>query len=182
MKRTSIKSCTLIFMIFLFGFIIGCKKKDKEPSKTDKLTGYSWVATSAKLSPSISIPSNPTPIESIYDQMEPCFKDDKIKFANNGTYLLDIGENKCSSEVNYSATWAFGNNETSLTINNFGNTGNPLTFSINELSTNIMTLQLTITSSTQQNTILRTYGFPTSKSNDPVFQSGTTFTLVMRTI
>lgn len=174
----------LIISFLLSGlfFFPACKKKEDEPGKTTMLTGYNWVVTSAKLDPAITVAGNPTPVSSIYDQMEPCYKDDKTKFESSGTYTVNIGTNICSTEKNYGSDWKFQNSETTIMINNFGNTGTPLTFSLNEFSTHIMTLQLTITTGTQLNTILRAYGFPTAKANEPAFQSGTKFTVVMRTL
>jgi hypothetical protein len=178
----------LLFLVLICSFVFtGCKKKDNEPTKTEKLTGYNWYVTSAKVDPQVTISNQLTPIGSIYDQMEPCYKDDKIKFSADGSYTIDKGSNTCNTaDQNYSAAWSFKDSETKLYLTNYGNTGEPITFNITELSTNIITLMTPVSNTAQLRLILQAYGLEyllgTAKSVDPTFASGTKFTLVLRAL
>lgn len=180
---------SILFIIALLYsiFYTGCKKKDIEPSNTEKLTGYNWYISSAKVSPQININGQLTPIGNIFDVMEPCFKDDKIKFSKEGSYAVGKGSNTCNAtDIGYSAAWSFQDSETKLYIANYGNTGMPITFTITELSTQIITLVIPVSNTAELRLISQAYGLEyllgPSKSVDPTFAANTKFILILRAL
>ncbi len=182
------KKKKIIFWGFLLCSVIllSCKKEE-EPTNVEKLTSYTWQIASAKVDPPVVFPGQLTPIASIFDIMEPCYKDDTHKFIEPGSISTDVGANKCNSaEANYNGAWILQNNETSLYWANFGNTGMPVTFYINELSGYVLTLKVVITNTNELGVILKAYGLeyliPNSKANNPLPNGNSTFTLTLRAL
>ncbi|MBI4944987.1 MAG: hypothetical protein HY840_01145 [Bacteroidetes bacterium] len=173
----------LLLMVFLF--FSSCKKKDAEPSNTQKLTSYNWLIATAKIDPALQVNSLES-VGSIYDRMEPCYQDDKTKFSSDGAYTVDKSTNKCNgSDQNFSGSWAFQNNESKLYMSNFGNTSTPVTFSVNELSSFVVTLSYPISNTAELTTVLKAYGLDglLQKATVPSsIPSGTKFILTMRAL
>ncbi len=105
-----------------FGTILtSCKKEDtaspttsSPATKTDHLTGKSWILKSAKLSPTFSQAG--VTIDDLFKTMEACDKDNIISFKTDKTYVTDEGAIKCDPKnpQTETGTWTFIDNETKI--------------------------------------------------------------------
>ena len=140
------KNRFLLLMPLALGLMFtGCKKDSPNatpaPTKTELLTNKNWVVTAATISPGLQNPNGGAPITDLYAQFSACDKDDFIRFEAASVFKEDEGANKCSSSSNQTRTgiWAFGSNDTVITIG--GSVDNSGSYNVAELSDN--TLKLT---------------------------------------
>ena len=92
-----------------------CKKDEK--SKTELLTGKTWVLKASVISPGIVIQTGAT-VTDLYAQKEPCDKDDELRFKTDKTYTEEEGSQKCKGtdpQVIETGNWNFNAAETVIT-------------------------------------------------------------------
>jgi hypothetical protein len=123
--------------IVLAMFVLGNCKKDSNPSKTEMLTGKSWMVTAWTVDP--AYPINGTTVTNWYAQMDACEKDDIVNFKSGGTYTIEEGATKCydgDPQVYETGTWTFNSDETIIVMTPNGDT--PVSCTIVSLSSNTL--------------------------------------------
>ena len=140
------KNRFLLLMPLALGLTFaGCKKDSPAatpaPTKTELLTNRNWVITAATISPGLPNPNGGSPITDLYVQFSTCDKDDFIRFEAASVFKEDEGATKCNSSSTQTrvGTWAFGSNDTVITIG--GTVDNSGSYNVADLSDN--TLKLT---------------------------------------
>src|SRR5690606_39228689 len=80
-------------------------------------------------------------ISNLYGQMEPCEKDDLVKFNADGSLISDEGATKCDADApqTVSGTWVWNTDESIITITQDGTSQ-----SFNILKNDGTTLQFTV--------------------------------------
>ena len=138
MKKTT-NFLLLILFVFSVGLTTSCKKDEEKPkSKEELLTGKKWQVKTAIIDPSIPVSAGGT-TTNLYNQIEPCFKDDYSVFNANGTFIDDAGGVKCDvgDAQTTSGTWLFNGDKTIVTLNypaSGGDAAFSMSFKILELS------------------------------------------------
>ena len=94
------------------------KKSDDAKSTKDYLTAGNWKVTAMTVSPGIEVMG--ITITDIYQYLiEPCTKDDLIKFNVDGTVTDDEGAIKCDPDdpqTSDDGTWTLTNDDKTITI------------------------------------------------------------------
>ncbi len=94
------------------------KKSDDNKTTTDYLTAGNWKVTGMTVSPGIEVMG--ITITDIYEYfLEPCTKDDLIKFNLDGTVTDDEGATKCDPDdpqTSNDGTWTLTNDDKTITI------------------------------------------------------------------
>ncbi len=101
-------------------FAISCKK-EKSLSNESMLTGKNWKVVGYTVDPGLSI--NGTIVTNLYEQFDPCVKDDIFNCKTDRTYTMEEGLIKCSvddPQVYESGTWTFNSDETVLILTTSG--------------------------------------------------------------
>lgn len=126
------------YLVFVpVAFFGACKKDDKtEPqrSRIQLLTDNYWKLTAAVWISS----EKPGIIEDLYTPMEECSKDDLIRYATDGTVMIDEGALRC--EVNdpqayVVGNWVFNSDQSIITVtDNSSSTPEMINLQIEELT------------------------------------------------
>ena len=139
----------------------GCKKDTPTPTpaptKTELLTNRNWVITAATVSPGLQNPNGGAPITDLFTQFSACDKDDFIRFEAASVFKEDEGAAKCntSSTQTRVGNWAFGSNDTVITIG--GTVDNSGSYNVAELSDNTLKMTQLYNISGVNYTITATY-------------------------
>ena len=100
----------LIFGLLSLSLFISCGKDNDTPgkTKTDLLCQANWKFSAATVGGS-----------DVSSQIQPCYKDNIIKFNANGAGTVDEGATICTAgnPQTYTLTWSFLSGETQLKIN-----------------------------------------------------------------
>lgn len=104
--------------ILLTLFIVSCKKGDKSKTKSELLVNGSWHVTAYTVEPALDFDGDGVDETNAYAVMEPCVKDDRTTFNEDGTGELDEGPTKCddSDPQSVPLTWELSQNETELSV------------------------------------------------------------------
>lgn len=101
--------------------LASCKKDDspssKSKSNTEKITAHSWVLSSSVIDPKVDFGNGPTSDGRML--MIECDWDNQFIYETSGNYVGDEGADKCdpfSSQTSVLGTWAFTNDEKTLTL------------------------------------------------------------------
>lgn len=183
MNKLNLNTAIFISLLLIAMLLNGCKKEEKVPTTTDKLTSYTWIVTAAKFEPAVQIDQY-TKLENIYI-MEPCFQDDKYKFSTSGTYNFDKAGQCNVNDLSYNGTWSFQNSESQILLSNYGNSGLSKLVSITELTTSIFNFYIPISNQQDVSIVLKSYGLEgyLSKAGSPVsIQEGTKFKMTYRAL
>jgi len=110
---------------FILGAVMlgGCKKKDDpEPTRSELFTNKNWRVTAWTSDPAISI--NGVLVTNVFNQMDPCSKDDLFRFNSNGVYTFDEGASKCNTNdpQTTTGTWSFNSDQTIVSVTEAGGT------------------------------------------------------------
>ncbi|HTN16791.1 MAG TPA: lipocalin family protein [Chitinophagaceae bacterium] len=101
----------IIAAILLSGILFGsCKKKDKDPSKTELLQKGKWKLSQANFNGFVNL----------MDNMKDCQKDNFYFFNADKTMTVDEGATKCNSSSEQTYTdgyWNLVNNDAQISIN-----------------------------------------------------------------
>jgi hypothetical protein len=103
----------LSILIVCSVFTVSCKK---EKTKTELLTEKAWLRTALTVNP--GIPAGAITITDLLAQIEPCVKDDLLKFTADQKYSEEEGATKCNPsdpQIVEKGTWSFNSGETVLT-------------------------------------------------------------------
>ena len=124
-----------------------CSKDDDDAtpakSKTEYLTASGWKVTSVTVDPAIDFDGDGTKETDLLPFSQACNLDDLTVFKTDQTYTEEEGATKCDPndpQVYTTGTWAFSNNENTITLTETGST-TPNSFTITQLNDN--TLQYT---------------------------------------
>lgn len=117
--------------------ITGCKKKEKEPTKTDLLQNGKWKLTAANFNGLFDLLSS----------FKDCQKDNTYTFNGNKTITADEGATKCSdtaTQTKTEGTWAMQNDDTKLSVSGSSIAGplGALSITADIVTLNNTTLQL----------------------------------------
>ena len=126
------KKIAFAALILCVGFT-ACKKKEKEPTKTELLQNGKWKLTGANFNGVFDLMSS----------FKDCQKDNTYTFNSNKTITADEGASKCSDTAAQSKTdgsWALISNESQLSISGSSITG---AFGSASIAGNIITLNNT---------------------------------------
>jgi Lipocalin-like domain len=100
----------LLLPVIGFFLLVSCNKKNETPAKTktDLLCQANWKFSAATVGGS-----------DVSSQIQPCYKDNIIKFNANGTGTVDEGASICTAgnPQTYNITWSFLSGETQLKVN-----------------------------------------------------------------
>jgi hypothetical protein len=110
--NTSIFTTLLVMLVFS-----SCKKEDEVKTATDYLTQGNWMITAATIDPDIEMDDGL--VTNVYPYLDPCQRDNLMKFNTNGTVAQDEGATKCDPDdpqIIDEGNWAFSNNNKTLTI------------------------------------------------------------------
>lgn len=149
MKHFQILLKHQILVICFFAILISgsCKKDDKketpEPTKKELLSNK-WNVTDLLL--------NGTSVYNLNIPQVKCAKDNVYTLAADNTYTIEEGAIVCDPSTAGSGTWALSENDTKLQFT--PQTGDPLIFTINELTTT--TLKFSYTEDSDTYTIVST--------------------------
>ena len=125
MKPQILLTCMALFLL------VSCAKEEpaapKSKTKTEMLTAHYWKLSAATIDPPIG------GITNLYAQLEPCVKDNIVKYNTNGTTFDDEGASKCdpADPQTEQETWSFNSTETIITEN--GSDAKLLNLTDNEL-------------------------------------------------
>jgi hypothetical protein len=125
-----------IIFVALSLTMLGCKKDDESPSKTDLLTDKNWIIIAATVSPGVNIGG--TIVTDYYGQYQPCDKDDFVRFEKPNVFKSDEGATKCvaAAPQTTTGTWVFNGDQTIITLTEQG--GAPVSVNILELNDNTL--------------------------------------------
>lgn len=124
------KKILIILLACSLGFV-SCKKKDKEPTKTELLQNGKWKLTAA----------NAGALYDFYPKLKDCMKDNIYTFNTDKTISVDEGATKCdasSAQTYTEGNWALESSDTKIII-----TGGTITAGLGSLSGTVVSLTST---------------------------------------
>ncbi len=109
MKKISI---LVVFAMFTIAF--ACSEDEVAPTKTELITNGKWFLKKAEAQES------GITIDISADFIQDCEVDDYYEFDADGTFIFNVGTEKCDTEINSGGTWSFNDAETVLNIQFIG--------------------------------------------------------------
>ncbi len=112
-------------------FFSACKKKEKEPTKTELLQNGKWKLTAANFSG----------FYDLYADFKDCQKDNMYLFNTNKTITVDEGASKCKDTAKQTytdGTWNLVSNDTKITLD-----GSSITAGFGALTADLVVLNAT---------------------------------------
>ena len=136
----------LLFLLLLTLIFAGCEKdEDKEPTKEQLIAAKEWKLSEAKMAGSIM--GSAAELDA-YIYMQPCQKDNFLKFVSGGKVTLDEGPSKCNTTSSQTQQGNWSINGDILTIDGAILTAlglpssSPRNFTIVELTNQTLKLSL----------------------------------------
>jgi hypothetical protein len=111
MKSMFLKLLAVIVVVGVFS----CKKSN-DKSKTELLTQAGWRQTAGEMKAGTAGTWQADPS---FTSMSACDKDNITLFKTDATFEVNEGATKCNAadpQVVYTGTWAFQNNETTISV------------------------------------------------------------------
>lgn len=121
-----------VFVVSSISVVTSCKDDDNQKSRTDLLTGTSWMVDKAQVEVSGQLIDVPT-------DFSPCGLDDVYTFTKAGVFSSTVGLDDCGdgSDKALNGTWVWKENETILSVT--ADDGDPDTDNTDDLTVVVLT-------------------------------------------